>query len=90
MRGFVAVLIPVVAGISVGLAVSLLGLVVGRVISALWTRYAGTGERGAVREEEYVEEGKGLMLAGEEDEEEALPAYEDAPAYEESEEKVSY
>lgn len=82
-------LIPVVAGISVGLAVSLLGLLVGRVISALWMRCSRSGERDVVREEESVEEGKGLMLVGEEDEE-ALPPYEDAPAYEESDKKISY
>lgn len=81
-------LIPVVAGISVGLAVSLLGLVVGRIISALWLRCARNNERDVVREQEDVEEGKGLMLEGEEDED-ALPPYEDAPAYEESK-KISY
>lgn len=85
MRGFVAVLIPVVAGISVGLAVSLLGLVVGRVMSALWMRCARNGEHEEEREEEYAEEGKGLLLEdGDEEAEVPLPPYEDAPAYEES------
>lgn len=83
-------LIPVVAGISVGLAVSLLGLIVGRVISALWIKCSRSGERSVVRrEEDDIEEGKGLMLVDDLDEE-ALPPYEDAPAYEESDKKISY
>ena len=93
VRGFVAVLIPVVAGISVGLFVSLIGLVVGRLITWIWVKYARKGQRGTTsgtREDEFVEEGKGLMLVDESDGEEALPAYEDAPAYEASDEKISY
>lgn len=91
-RGFIAVLIPVVAGISVGLTVSLLGLVVGRIITALWIKYAHNGERSYAsleRSSSDAEEGKDLMLA-DEDEEEQLPAYEHAPAYKETDEKLSY
>ena len=87
VRGFIAVLVPVVAGISVGLTVSLLGLVMGRFVSFLWMRYARKESATPAGRDESVEEGKGLMLA---DEDEPLPAYEDAPAYEESEEKISY
>lgn len=88
MRGFVAVLIPVIAGISVGLAVSLMGLVIGRLISWGWARFARkqkNGSGGAMRGAADVEEGKGLILADEEadeDDDEVPPAYEDAPAYE--------
>lgn len=92
-RGFIAVLIPVVAGISVGLTVSLLGLVVGRLISLLWIRYARGGQRGTAsleRDAVSVEEGKGLMIVEAEEDEEPLPAYEDAPAYEETEKAGAY
>lgn len=88
MRGFVAVLIPVAAGISVGLTVSLIGVLIGRLITWIWTRNARRSE--LAREAEFAEEGKGLMLAAEGDNTEALPAYEDAPAYEEFDAKVSF
>ncbi|KAK5134164.1 hypothetical protein LTR08_006824 [Meristemomyces frigidus] len=80
-RGAVAVLIPVMAGIAVGMSVSLLGLVVGRLISLLWIRFARGGRRGSasmVALEEGEDDG---MLA----EMEAPPVYEQAPAYAETE-----
>lgn len=86
-------LIPVVAGVSVGLAVSLMGLVVGRLIGWVWARFARkqvNDSRAAMGGDADVEEGKGLIFAEEEDAE-ALPAYEDAPAYEvAADEKFSY
>lgn len=89
MRGFIAVLIPVAAGISVGLTVSLLGLLLGRLLAMIWYRCTGRGQQRA-REAALVEEGegKGLMVADEDDDEE-LPAYEDAPPYEECDARVS-
>ena len=83
-KGLVAVLIPVMAGITVGMVVSLIGLVVGRLIGFLWIKLARGGRRGyaSVAQEEAIAElgDEKFMVA----EVEALPAYEDAPADEES------
>lgn len=84
-HGFIAVLIPVVAGISVGLSVSLLGLAIGRIITFVWNTCSQRQARASgdwSKVDDSVEEGKGLMLADEDgDDEERPPAYEDAPAY---------
>ena len=83
-RGLVAVLIPVMAGISVGLTVSLIGLLVGRLIGYLWIKFARGGQRGYVSlTQDEIDAGEGKMLVLEEDLE-APPVYEDAPAYEEA------
>ena len=87
-RGFIAVLIPVVAGISVGLSVSLVGLLVVRLVSLLWTRFTRNGWRGYAslahgNHDDKMEDGKGLMLV-DEDVGEASPTHEDAPAYKET------
>lgn len=76
----VSVLVPVVAGITMGMFVSLLGMAAGRLIGYLWIKFRRGGQRGyatVAQKEESVEKGT-LELA----EEEPLPAYEDAPAYE--------
>ncbi|TKA80904.1 hypothetical protein B0A55_01683 [Friedmanniomyces simplex] len=95
-KGMVAVLIPVMAGITVGMTVSLLGLVFGRLISFLWIKLVRGGRRGYAsvaleeavvadeEEEEEEEEEEGKMMVAEM---EAPPLYENAPAYEEVEEK---
>jgi hypothetical protein len=88
--GFTAVLIPTLAGIAVGMTVSLLGLLVGRLISFLWIKLYRGGRRGyaSVALDDTVDESenekeviskKSVML---EEDVEALPAYEQAPAYE--------
>ncbi|TKA22777.1 hypothetical protein B0A50_07879 [Salinomyces thailandicus] len=86
-KGLVALLIPVMAGITVGMFVSLVGLVFGRLIAYLWIRLARGGRRGsasaslqAIVLEEGEAEDKSLIA---EMDAEALPRYEDAPAYEE-------
>ena len=74
-KGLVAVLIPIMAGVTVGMGVSLLGLVIGRIIGFLWVRLVRGGRRGyaSVAIEEAGEEERHA---------EDLPRYEDAPAYE--------
>lgn len=74
------------AGITVGLLVSLLGLLVGRMIGYCWLRLypkpTPTPRRRPrnSRHTLVAEEGKMLLT---EDDPEPLPAYEAAPAYEE-------
>ncbi|KAF2171797.1 hypothetical protein M409DRAFT_63374 [Zasmidium cellare ATCC 36951] len=87
-RGLAAVLIPTMAGIAVGMTVSLLGLMVGRLIGFLWIKFYRGGRRGyasvALDESsaDKADTEKEVMLG-----EEAIeppPVYEDAPAYEEA------
>ena len=83
-KGLVAVLIPVMAGIAVGMTVSLVGLLVGRAIAFLWIKFARGGKRGyasVAQDELTAEEGDMEKEA----EEEAPPMYENAPSYEEVE-----
>lgn len=87
-RGVIAVLIPIFAGIAVGLSVSFLGLVVGRLIGYLWLVLVRRGRRGQKRVSQcsvdpeqmhkMIESGllDGVVF------DESLPAYEDAPMYE--------
>jgi hypothetical protein len=77
------------AGITVGLLVSLLGLLVGRMIGFVWLRIYPNNHRRRhgrhtrrSRRHYTVDEGKILLC---EDDCEPLPRYEDAPAYEEIE-----
>lgn len=76
-RGVMAVLIPVMAGITVGLSVSFLGLVVGRLIGYLWIKFGRGGRRGegsiALEEDEDCESKASV---------DQLPAYhDDEPTY---------
>ena len=85
--GVVAILIPVMAGIFVGLTVSMVGLLVGKLIGLLWIKFVRGGKRGyasvALDEETAdIETDK-----KETEHAEAPPVYEDAPAYELSDEK---
>jgi hypothetical protein len=91
IRSIIGILIPVMAGITVGLLVSLLGMLFGRMIGFLWLRAYPTRRqhrrhrrRGIClsRDDTVIEEGKILLH---EDDIEPLPAYEDAPSYEEVE-----
>ncbi|KAH9826513.1 hypothetical protein Tdes44962_MAKER00477 [Teratosphaeria destructans] len=92
LKGLVAILIPVVAGITVGMTVSLVGLVVGRIIGFVWIHVARGGRRGSasvtLRDAPVMEEDEKKALLVEMDAEEALPVYEDAPAYVEAVEKT--
>lgn len=87
-RGLAAVLIPTLAGVAVGMTVSLLGLMVGRLIGFLWIKYYRGGRRGyasvALDEStaDKADAEKEVMI--EEETPEAPPVYEDAPAYEEA------
>jgi len=84
VKGLMAILIPVMAGIAVGMTVSLLGLLAGRLVTFLWIKFARGGRRGSIRlvqEEAVMEAGEDKAMLGEE--EDAPPLYEDAPAYEE-------
>lgn len=71
------------AGITTGLMVSLMGLLMGRVVGYVWLSVFGHGaakrDWARRRNGSRFESRKGLML----DEEEPLPLYEPAPAYEE-------
>ena len=83
--GLIAVIVPIMAGVAVGMAVSLLGLVVGRTIGYLWIKIARGGRRGSASGVTVIEEGENEgMLA----KMEPPPVYEDAPAYEENEKEV--
>lgn len=79
--GFTAVLIPTLAGIAVGMTVSLLGLVVGRLISFLWIKLYRGGRRGyaSVALDDTIESETEKAIL--EEDAEALPAYEQAPTY---------
>lgn len=83
--GFTAVLIPTLAGIAVGMTVSLIGLVVGRLISFLWIKLYRGGRRGyasvALDESTCEAEAEKDTTPVEVEDLEALPAYEQAPAY---------
>jgi len=82
--GFTAVLIPTLAGIAVGMTVSLLGLFVGRLISFLWIKIYRGNRRGyasVALDDSSLEAETEKEVLLKEDEEEALPAYEQAPAY---------
>ena len=80
--GVVAILIPVMAGIFVGLTVSMVGLLVGKMIGFLWIKFVRGGKRGyasVALDEETVDS---EMDKKEIEHAEAPPVYEDAPAYE--------
>ena len=89
VRAFIAVLIPVMAGITMGMFVSLIGMLVGRLISFLWIQFRRGGQRGyasvAQSENDAETAGKDLVIVEEVVDEEPLPKYEDAPAYNEKE-----
>lgn len=82
-RGFIAVLIPTLAGIAVGMAISLFGLVIGRLISFMWIKLYRGGRRGyaSVALDDTTIEYKSEKEVGAEEDVESLPAYEQAPAY---------
>lgn len=92
LRAFVVVLVPVMAGISMGIFVSLIGMLVGRLIAFMWIKLRRGGQRGyaSVAQNESEDENTDVEKGGLEVvavEEEALPVYEDAPAYEEKEQR---
>lgn len=97
-RGLAAVLIPTMAGIAVGMTVSLVGLVIGRLIGFLWIKCYRGGRRGyqSVRLDEEEEETdredaeyEKVMVTKNTAEIEPLPMYEEAPAYEDITEQKS-
>lgn len=86
LRAALMVLIPIMAGFTIGMTVSVIGMLVGRLIAALWARYVRkeTSYVSLGRDEEaYGADTKKALLADEMDDE-PLPLYEDAPAYEET------
>lgn len=91
VHAFVAVLIPVMAGITMGMFVSLIGMLVGRFISFLWIEFGRGGQRGyasVAQSEEGTESAeKGIVLLENDTNEESLPKYEDAPAYDQKDQK---
>jgi hypothetical protein len=91
VHAFVAVLIPVMAGITMGMFVSLIGMLVGRLISFLWIKFGRGGQRGyasvAQSEQDTESAEKGIVLVENDVDEEPLPKYEDAPAYDEKHQK---
>ena len=80
--GVVAILIPVMAGIFVGLTVSMVGLLVGKMIGFLWIKFVRGGKRGYASVALDEETADGEMDKKEIEHAEAPPVYEDAPAYE--------
>lgn len=85
-RAFVSVLVPVVAGITMGMFVSLLGMATGRMIAFLWIKFGRGGKRGYASvaqthadDESQLEKGVVELVV-----DEPLPVYEAAPAYEET------
>ncbi|KAG9630473.1 hypothetical protein KCU86_g10632, partial [Aureobasidium melanogenum] len=87
VHAFVAVLIPVMAGVTMGMVVSLIGMLVGRLISFLWIKFGRGGQRGyasvAQSEQDTENAEKGVVVVESNVDEEPLPKYEDAPAYDE-------
>jgi hypothetical protein len=75
------------AGITMGMFVSLIGMLVGRLISFLWIKFGRGGQRGyasvAQTEQDTESAEKGIVLLENDVDEESLPKYEDAPAYDE-------
>ena len=92
-KGFVAIMIPVMAGIFFGLLTSIVGLVLGRFIGWLWIRVVRDGKRGyasVAQDDAAAEEDDSAEKAyahADELEADAPPMYEDAPAYELGDEK---
>jgi len=80
-RGLAAVLIPTMAGIAVGMSVSLIGLIFGRLIGYLWIKLYRGGRRGyaSVSLDEALADD--MNAEKEAVDEEPLPVYESAPAY---------
>lgn len=87
-RGLAAVLIPTMAGVAVGMTVSLLGLLVGRLIGFLWIKFYRGGRRGyasvALDESTADRADAEKEILKEEEAVDAPPVYEEAPAYEEA------
>ena len=87
-RGVAAVLIPTMAGVVVGLGVSLFGLFVGRIISFVWIRLVRGGPRrryAIVTDSDLADEEACLSNESKDvdgEPEEPPPVYEPAPAYE--------
>ncbi|KAG8625503.1 hypothetical protein KVT40_007254 [Elsinoe batatas] len=85
-QGILFVLVPIFLGITMGMLVSMIGMVVGRLIAFVWMRFVRGGRCGyasvRLNEDEAEaadkEETESVMS-------EPLPQYEDAPAYEEKE-----
>jgi hypothetical protein len=85
--GIVAILIPVMAGIFVGLTVSMVGLLVGKLIGFLWIKFVRGGQRGYASVALDEETADSAIDKKEIEHAEVPPVYEDAPAYELSDEK---
>ena len=77
------------AGVTMGMVVSLVGMLVCRMISFLWIKFGLGGQRGyasvAQSEQDTESAEKGVVVVESNVDEEPLPKYEDAPAYDEKE-----
>lgn len=85
--GIVAILIPVMAGIFVGLTVSMVGLLVGKLISWFWVKFVRGGKRGYASVALDEETAEAQVGKSDIEHAEAPPVYEDSPPYELSDEK---
>lgn len=83
------VLMPILVGISMGMFVSLIGMLVGRLIVFVWVTFVRGGRRGYASVRLSEEEAEAAEVEKTVDVEEANvlppPAYEDAPAYDKKE-----
>jgi hypothetical protein len=88
-KGVVAILIPVMAGVFVGLTVSIVGLLIGKLIGWFWVKFVRGGKRGyaSVALDEEAADAEADNGKTDHEHMEAPPVYEDAPAYELSNEK---
>lgn len=91
VRGALAVAVPILAGVAVGMFISVASLLIGRFVSFLWTKFVRGGRSGyesislddeAELGEAEISDEKVVYVA--ETDLEAPPVYENAPAYEEA------
>jgi len=85
-----SILVPVIAGMTMGILVSIVGVATGHLIAHLWFKFRRGGQRGYASvaqsdaETESMEKGVAEVV---EAEEESLPEYEAAPAYDEKDQQ---
>lgn len=85
LRGVLMVVIPIMAGFTIGMTVSVVGMLIGRLVVFLWATYIRKDSAYVPLgqdEEAYGSDSKQAFLEDVDDE--PLPLYEDSPAYEES------
>lgn len=88
LQSILFVLVPIFLGITMGLLVSVVGMLVGRLIAFVWLRFVRGGRRGYASVRLNEEEAEAEDAEKDDVESvvsEPLPKYEEAPAYEEKE-----